>query len=98
MANPPPTKIEKQIRTAGLPTGGAVPFVPQLDQNRHGAPIIRKAAVTRGPKRGKRGYVDTNGRIWIKDRAHAGDPDHWDVQEDGGTSYFRVDLHGNLLP
>ena len=34
----------------------------------------------------------------LKDRAHAGDPDHWDVQENGGKRYFRVDLNGNLLP
>ena len=50
-----------------------------------------------GPKAGKLGYVDSSGRIWIKDRAHAGDPDHWDVQEDGGSTYFRVDLDGNFL-
>jgi hypothetical protein len=53
--------------------------------------------VTYGPKSGKCGYVDVNGRIWIKDRAHAGDPDHWDVQENGGKEYFRVDQNGNLL-
>jgi hypothetical protein len=68
-----------------------------LEKNREGAHIIRKATIQHGPKKGKIGYVDTNGRIWIKDRAHAGDPDHWDVQEDGGKDYFRVDLQGNIL-
>ena len=29
--------------------------------------------------------------------AHAGVPDHWDVQEDGGESYFRVDDGGDRL-
>jgi hypothetical protein len=91
-------KIEKQIRNQGLPTGGAVPFQPKLDTNNKGKQIIKKGMVTHGLKKGKRGYVDTNGRIWIKDRAHAGDPDHWDVQENGGKKYFRVDPQGNLLP
>jgi hypothetical protein len=59
--------------------------------------IIKKNIVSSGPKKGKKGYVDKQGRIWIKDRAHASDPDHWDIQEDGGASYFRVDQQGNLL-
>jgi hypothetical protein len=93
-----PQKIDRQIDKAGLPRGGSVPFIPMLDKNRNGEPIIKKATVQHGPKRGKRGFVDTQGRIWIKDRAHAGDPDHWDVQEDGGKKYFRVDQNGDLLP
>jgi hypothetical protein len=92
-----PDKIAKQIAKAGLPTSGTIPFVPQLDTNREGKQVIRKAEVAHGPRAGKRGYVDVEGRIWIKDRAHADVPDHWDVQEDGGRSYFRVDLNGNLL-
>ncbi len=51
-----------------------------------------------GPKRGKRGYVDDQGRIWVKDHAHAGVPEHWDVQIDDGADYIRVDLSGNELP
>ena len=97
MAKKVPRKIDKQIDKAGLPRGGAVPFDPQLDTNKQGKPIIRKGKVQHGPKKGKKGYVDTKGRIWIKDRAHAGDPDHWDVQEDGGKEYFRVDPKGNVL-
>jgi hypothetical protein len=76
---------------------GTVPFEPELMQNKKGVQMIRKEPVTHGPKKGKIGYVHTKGRIWIKDRAHAGDPDHWDVQVDGGKSYFRVDLSGNML-
>lgn len=98
MAAKLPNKIDQQIDKAGLPRGGAVPFVPKLEMNKKGKPIIKKGTVTHGPKRGKKGYVDTKGRIWIKDRAHAGDPDHWDVQEDGGKKYIRVDPQGNLLP
>jgi hypothetical protein len=92
-----PDKIDRQIQQAGLPTAGQVPFIPRLDQNRKGEPIIRKATIQQGPKQGKKGFVDTQGRIWIKDRAHAGDPDHWDVQEDGGRTYFRVDFDENTL-
>jgi hypothetical protein len=98
VARTPPERIDRQIQRAGLPTGGPVPFVPKLDQNRKGEEIIRKATVQHRPKKGKKGFVDTDGRIWIKDRAHAGDPDHWDVQEDGGKEYFRVDPEGNRLP
>jgi hypothetical protein len=93
-----PSKIERQIEKAGLPTGGAVSFEPSLQVNKKGKQVIGKDTVRHGPKKGKKGYVDTEGRIWIKDRAHAGDPDHWDVQIDGGKEYFRVDLDGNLLP
>lgn len=98
MAKQLPRKIERQIDKAGLPKGGSVPFVPQLDRNSKGQQIIRKGFVIHGPKAGKKGFVDAQGRIWIKDRAHAGDPDHWDVQENGGLTYFRVDLQGNPLP
>jgi len=93
-----PDKIDKQIDKAGLPRGGAVPFDPKLEINKRGKLVIGKDTVTNGPKKGKKGFVDTRGRIWIKDRAHAGDPDHWDVQEDGGKEYIRVGLQGNLLP
>lgn len=90
-----PKKVSDQIDKAGLPTGGQHPFEPSLVTNRRGDIMIQKATVQHGPKRGKKGFVDEQGRIWIKDRAHADVPDHWDVQEDGGKSYFRVDEHGN---
>lgn len=98
MATNLPTKIDKQIAKAGLPRGGSVPFVPTLDQDKKGRPIIKKDIVRHGPKKGKKGYVDSMGRIWIKDYAHAGEPDHWDVQENGGQTYFRVDANGDKLP
>jgi hypothetical protein len=93
-----PDKIDKQIDKAGLPRGGSVPFDPELEKNKKGKQVIKKGTVTHGRKKGKKGYVDVKGRIWIKDRAHAGDPDHWDVQEDGGKKYIRVDPNGNVLP
>jgi hypothetical protein len=90
-------KIAKQIAKAGLPATGSVSFIPQLDKNKGGDPIIRRGTIQHGPKAGKKGYVDTMGRIWIKCRAHGSYPDHWDVQLDGGLDYFRVDLDGNIL-
>ena len=51
----------------------------------------------KGPKAGKKGVVDDQGNIWIRDRAHAGVPDHWDVQIDDGDGYFRMGLDGNQL-
>ncbi len=97
MATDPQKKIESQIQKAGLPTGGDYPFRPRLTTNARGDPVIEKQAVSNGPKAGKRGYVDDQGRIWIRDRAHAHVPDHWDVQIDGGASYIRVDDDGNLI-
>jgi putative RNase toxin 17 of polymorphic toxin system len=90
-------KIEKQIEKAGLPQSGSIPFVPRLVKNRRGLPMIEKTTIKRGPKAGKRGYVDVHGRIWVKDRAHADMPDHWDVQLSGGVEYIRVTLQGQLL-
>jgi hypothetical protein len=75
-------KIAEQVKKAGLPTTGTHPFEPRLTRNKRREQIIEKRAVTKGPKRGKRGYVDVQDRIWVKDRAHAGVPDHWDVQID----------------
>jgi hypothetical protein len=92
------SKIDRQIKKAGLPTAGPVQFVPQLDTNKRGDPIIRRGSILYGPKQGKKGYVDTLGRIWIKCLAHGSYPDHWDVQVDQGKDYFRVDLDGNVLP
>src|SRR5205823_7812029 len=63
-----PDKIKKQIEKAGLPTGGAMPFHPKLDKNQKGEPIIRKDTIQHGPRKGKKGYVDSKGKIWIRDR------------------------------
>ncbi|MFL5245370.1 MAG: hypothetical protein ACJ8FY_25015 [Gemmataceae bacterium] len=61
-----------------------MPFIPKLDKNKKGEPIIVKKTIQHGPKKGKKGYVDSSGKIWIRDRAHGDYPDHWDVQENGG--------------
>ena len=61
------SKIERQLSKTALPISGSLPFVPELHTNRKGQQVVRKAAVTHGPKKGKIGYVDTSGRIWIKD-------------------------------
>lgn len=98
MAKDQPNKIDEQIKKAGLPTGGKNPFVPMLEKNRKGDDIIKKATIKHGPRKGKKGFVDSQGRIWIKDRAHANVPDHRDVQEDDGRDYIRVDLNGDKTP
>jgi hypothetical protein len=92
-----PQKVIDQMRKAGVPTGGPVPFRPKLMTNRKGEQVIEKRAVGVGPKQGKRGYVDDQGRVWVRDRAHADVPDHWDVQIDDGADYFRVDDDGTQL-
>jgi hypothetical protein len=90
-------KVEGQIARAGLPRSGTIPFEPKLTVNRRGDQVIEKSEVIHGPKKGKRGYIDLQGRIWVKDRTHSGLPDHWDVQIDGGKDYIRVDFSGNEL-
>jgi len=85
------------MRKAGLPEAGTHPFKPKLTKNQEGDAIIEKRAVAKGPKKGKRGYVDDQGRIWIKDRSHADLPDHWDVQIDDGEDYIRIDQNGSEL-
>lgn len=90
-------KIIDQMNKAGLPTGGQHPFSPKLITNRKGDQVIEKKAVQRGPKKGKRGYVDSQGRIWIKDHSHAGVPEHWDVQIADGDDYLRVGPDGNEI-
>jgi len=93
-----PQKVINQIHKAGLPTAGQHPFKPRLVVNRKGEQIIDKQVIQKGPKKSKVGYVDDQGRIWIKEYAHAHLPDHWDVQIDGGDDYIRVDRDGNEIP
>lgn len=92
-------KIDNQLAKAKLPTSGAHPFRPRLKKNKKDELIVERAEARSAPnaQAGKMGWVDAEGRIWLRDRAHAGLPDHWDVQEDDGTTYFRVDNDGNLL-
>ena len=89
-----PPKVVRQIEKAGLPASGKHPFVPRLISNARGQQIIEKRAPNTGPRIGKKGYVDEQGRIWIRDHAHAGLPGHWDVQIDDGADYIRVDVNG----
>jgi hypothetical protein len=99
MGKDPLKKIDMQMTKAGLSSGGILPFKPQLGKNKRGEPILKRAPGQHGPKRGKYGYVDTEGRIWIKDRAHGEYPEHWDVQKNGGKrGRTRVDFQGNILP
>jgi hypothetical protein len=97
MATELPEKVIEQIRAQGLPSGGTYAFRPKIKRNRKGELEIDKRAITKGPFCGKKGYVDIENQIWIRDRAHSGLAEHWDVQIDGGAEYFRVDLNGEEL-
>lgn len=90
-------KVQNQMNKAGLPQGGAEPFEPNIVKNHKNEDEIEKKPALTGPKKGKFGYVDTKGRIWLRDRAHSTYLDHWDVQENGGVTYFRVDDQGNRI-
>lgn len=92
-----PDKVRMQIESAGLPLWGNTPFEPKIRTNRRGQKEIKKAEVKHGPKKGHRGYVDLQGRIWVKDHAHADKPEHWDVQIDEGKDKIDVDLNGNQI-
>jgi hypothetical protein len=70
-------KIKAQMEKAKLPyLRGGVPFVPKLFRNDRGEVEILKLQSPRGT-----GWTAADGKIWIRGRAHAGYPDHWDVQE-----------------
>lgn len=97
MSDELPQIIIDQVNDQGLPTGGNNPFRPKFTRNRSGDRVIEKRSIKKGPKKGKKGYVDDQGNIWIRDRSHAGLPDHWDVQIDDGEDYFRVGLDGNKI-
>ena len=56
---------------------------------------MKTAEVKHGSQAGRKGVVDKEGRIWLKDEAHAGYPEHWDVQVDSGKDYIRVGMGGN---
>ncbi len=91
--------VKNQITNARLPTGGTIPFIPELVKNKKGEDIVKKVTIEGGPKKGKKGYVDDQGRIWIRDRAHGDVPDHWDLQENGGKAgHTRVGDDGEPIP
>lgn len=90
-------KIDRQITKLRLPRVGDIPFEPKLRTNRRGELEMERREVEHGTMKGKFGVVDTIGRIWIRDKAHADVPDHWDVQIDLGKSYIRVDDSGNEI-
>lgn len=94
-----PQKTKDQIAKAKLPISGAYAFRPRLTKNKKGEAVVERAEARNAPasQTGRMGWLDVDGRIWLRDYAHAGVPDHWDVQEDDGTTYFRVDNDGNLL-
>jgi hypothetical protein len=92
-----PQKILDQMKRCGLPETGSCPFQPKIVTNQRGDPIIEKRSPAKGTKSGKKGFVDDQDRIWIRDHAHAGYPEHWDVQIADGDDYFRVDLNGNII-
>jgi len=89
------TKISNQIQKKGLPTSGQTPYKAKYRVNKAGNLELQRGAPKYGPKVNEVGFVDENGRIWIKEGAHAGYPEHWDVQVDEGRNYFRVGLDGN---
>jgi hypothetical protein len=81
----------------GLANQRAAPVQPEVEDEPERGANNREEGRGQSPKRGKRGYVDDQGRIWIKDRAHADVPDHWDVQIDDGEDYIRVDQNGGAI-
>lgn len=90
-----PERVIERIEKEKLPMDGQTPFIPKVRANRRGKPDLVMAPVKHGPKKGEKGFVDSEGRIWIRDSAHAGYPEHWDVQVDEGKDYFKVGDDGD---
>jgi hypothetical protein len=92
-----PTIVAK-IAELQLPTGGTVRFVPKVIKKNGKLQIERaEATAAKGNARGKSGWLDVEGRIWIRNYAHAGYPDHWDVQINLGADYINVTLLGEIM-
>ncbi|MBI4815751.1 MAG: VCBS repeat-containing protein [Deltaproteobacteria bacterium] len=94
-------KIYNQLKRLNLPQPGPkvqFPFHPRLTQNKKGEWILKKSMPSSGPRVGKEGYEDLEGRIWIRDTGHTGSH-HWDVQIPpfGPKSYENVDYQGNIM-
>ncbi len=91
-----PKKVNNIIEGKGLPTSGKNKFDPKIVSNRKGQQVIATKEVDCGPKGIKKGFVDKEGNVWVKDTAHGNVPEHWDVQMPDG-SYDRVGLDGKFL-
>jgi hypothetical protein len=90
-----PQSVIDRIKKVGLPTEELFPFIPKIRTNRRGKPDLVTAFPKKGPKKDEKGFVDSEGNIWIRDPAHGCYPDHWDVQKDDGNDYERVGDDGN---
>ncbi|WP_262264679.1 polymorphic toxin type 17 domain-containing protein [Pantoea dispersa] len=69
-----------------LPCEGEYPFIPPIDWRK-----------SEQPKKGEgHGFVDINGREWVRDTLHK---NHWDVQDvkKGAGRYRNVNDDGNIL-
>jgi hypothetical protein len=93
-----PPKVKAQLEKAQLPQGGEHPFEPKLTRNKSGEMIIDKKPVEYGPRAGAKGYVDQQGRIWVRGEAHGNIPTYWDVEIDGRKTYMNVGLDGTYEP
>ena len=87
MAKDPSKKIDKQIKKAGLPTGGAMPFYPQLDKNKKGEPIIRKAPGSTGLM-----AIGSSGSWEIAIDQTVSGPDRWFAQVEGPSVYLYFEI------
>jgi len=92
-----PQRVIDRMKKLGLPSGGSYPFRPKIRTNRRNEPDLVTATPKKGPKKHEKGFVDEDDNIWIRDPAHAGYPDHWDVQMNGGEDYERVGDDGEMV-
>lgn len=70
-------KLIGQMTKAKLPyLKGSVPYIPKLKRNDRAEVEVVKVETPRGF-----GWTAQDGKIWIRGRAHAGYPNHWDVQD-----------------
>ena len=90
-----PESLREKMRKKGLPGGGEVPFIPKPKTNKKGDQILDNQPIPAGPKKGDRGPIDSQDRVWRrhKDEKHG---DHWDVQIDGGSDQLNINDDGSV--
>lgn len=90
---------KQKLREKALGFGLPASFKPKFEKNKGGKWILMKkpAPAAKGNAKDREGWVDEEGRIWIRNYAHAGYPDHWDVQMDGGATYMNVKVDGSPM-
>lgn len=94
-----PETVQQQMLRYELPVIGNVAFQPALvgSKNIDGGMAIQTTAIESGPHEGRIGFVDIDGRVWVRVRSQSTDFKFWHVQTNDPNQSFRIDNNGNKI-